>query len=164
MTARVRPVRDRSRPWAGAVPAGQVARQAWATRGPLALALAVVALVTFLASSAPRVLDRAATDEVRAAAGATDSRLAVTVRDTSDVHEVRLGTADQLSSTAELLAGNLPPRSRRSSPTRSPRSSARSCEPGRSGGRRCCSGSPISAATEPVVSRRTTSPTPPSAP
>lgn len=100
--------KDRARPWAGAIPVDQVARQAWATRGPLALALVVVALVTFLASSAPRLLDRAATDEVRAAAGDEGSALAVTVRDGSDVRELRLGTADELSSTAQLLAGNLP--------------------------------------------------------
>ncbi|WP_421733200.1 FtsX-like permease family protein [Cellulomonas sp.] len=108
MSRRARPVLDRARPWAGAIPAGQVARQAWATRGPLALALVVVALVTFLASSAPRLLDRAATDEVRAAAGDEGSALAVTVRDGSDVRELRLGTADELSATAQLLAGNLP--------------------------------------------------------
>lgn len=108
MTRDARPERAWSRARAGAVPADQVARQAWATRGPLALALGVVALVAFLASAAPRVLERAATDEVRAAAGAAGSALAVTVRDRSEVRELRLGTADGLSSTAQLLAGNLP--------------------------------------------------------
>ncbi|MBT0993318.1 hypothetical protein KIN34_03330 [Cellulomonas sp. DKR-3] len=94
---------------AGGVPVGHVARQAWAARGLLATAVVVLALVTFLAAAAPRLLDRAATDEVRAAVGAEGSALVVTTREDGDsVQGPDLGTADALTGTARLLATNLP--------------------------------------------------------
>lgn len=91
----------------GGVPAAQIARQAWATRGTIATCLVVVALVSCLASVAPRLLDRATTAELRTSVD--DTTLVVSVpEDDSQMLELQPDTADQVASKATQITRNLP--------------------------------------------------------
>lgn len=90
------------------VPVGHVLRLAQADAGLLAVTTAVVALVALLACAVPRLLERAGTDEVRAAVGDAPSLVVATRPDAQAPGTVQEGTADELAATAQLLRSRLP--------------------------------------------------------